>query len=115
MTLTLSMAPGVAALRAEAVAYPPHYRTARRLLQSTIQTKNMTLVWGTDHVNALVNVIACYIPFRFAELSSDVTTEVYRPARKIKSAPHCWASEATAKRIPTRCVNISPVCSSTVA
>jgi hypothetical protein len=33
----------------------------------------MTLVWGTDHVSAFVNVSACYIPFRFAEPGTDVT------------------------------------------
>jgi hypothetical protein len=60
----------------------------------------MTLVWGTDHVNALVNVSACYIPFRFAELSTDVTTEVYSAARKIKSTPHCSASEEPQNEYP---------------
>ena len=61
MTLTLSMTPGVAALRAEAVAYPHTIAPHGDFCAPTIQTKNMPSVWGTDHVN----VSACYIPFRF--------------------------------------------------
>jgi hypothetical protein len=79
-----------------------------------IQTKNMPLVWRTDHVNALVNVSARYIiPVRRTEHGRDYRGLFGSP--QFKSAPHCSAREATAKRFPTRCVNISPVCSSTVA
>ena len=81
--LALSMTPGVAALRAEAVARIVNtIEPDSDFCHANHLTKNMPLVWRTDHVNAFVNVSACYIPFRFAELSTDVTTEVYSAARK---------------------------------
>ena len=70
----------------------------------------MTLVWGTDHVNALVNVSACYIPFRFAELSTDVTNNrgLFGRPQKLNRRPIAQRARQPQKEYPYEALTSVP-------
>ena len=104
MTLTLSMAPGVAALRAEAVAYPhtiaPHGDFCH--VNDPDQEHDFGLGDGSRQRVCQRERLLHPIPVRRTEHGRDKQPGSYSAARKIKSTPHCSASEATAKRVSIR-------------